>query len=71
MHNSLERRESTLWVIHQKLLNQIYCVRGGAGTEYFLQWVRLNLGKLKLAIVRVHTVNLFSRGCPKDLDYLD
>ena len=39
--------------------------------EHFTPWMRLDLRKFKLGIVRVHRANLLALGCPEHLNDLD
>lgn len=65
MHDSLKGRQSTLWVVHKQFLDQVDSVGGRSGPENFLPRMRLNLRKLKFAVVGVHTMNLLTSGRPK------
>ena len=62
---------SCLWIVLQKLGNEVNGFSWGSVSEHFLPWKRSDLWESIFFIVRVHGLNLFFRWGSKNLDDLN
>jgi hypothetical protein len=67
----LQGSRPLVWVVHEDLRDQVHGVGRRPRTEHLVPWVRFYLRKLKLRVVRVHTVDLLTGRCAKDFDDFD